>query len=421
MRIAIITLGSRGDVQPFLWLARALADVGHEVTLGGPPNFSELARASDVTYQSVGYDTEAFHREAAAAKVIATGRTSAAFFGATLRRLQERQGRISKDAWEATRDADLLIYKSGLAAGPTIAEARGIPQLQVALQPMLPTAAFPPPLAGEMRDWGPTVNRVLGHVVNYGIDLIGRPGVRALRESASMRPSVHRGGRVPPTFCAFSPLVVPQPHDWPAQVRVTGYLFGPPSGYSPPSTLLEFLERGPAPICIGFGSMTHLDAGRMSEIVVRAVRDAGVRAILLQGWSDVVLPPGASEDIYVSSGAPHDWLYPRVRAVIHHGGAGTTAAALRAGVPALAIPHNFDQPFWGRRIHELGVAPPPLPLRSLAPDLLRDRICALVGDDLMRQRAESLGARIRREDGLGGILNWIERWGVSPLEHVRSR
>lgn len=418
MRVTIITLGSRGDVYPFVLLARALGEAGYDVKVGGPPNFAEYARSFAVDYRSVGYDTEALHRDAEAARIIGSGRTGAAFFGGTLRRLQERQARITHDAWEVAQGAQFLLYKGGFSAGPTIAEALGIPQLQIALQPMRPTREFPPPLAGAIRDYGGMSNRLLGHLVNVGIDAIGRPGVDTLRKFLGLRrqSQVSLGARKsPPTLGAYSPRVVPKPADWPDADEVTGFLFGPPRPYDPPPELVSFLDRGPKPICIGFGSMTHVDPVQLSSTIAGAVRGAGVRAILLQGWGNVQFPEDMSDDVYVLPGVPHEWLYPRVASVIHHGGAGTTAAALRAGVPSMAVPHNFDQPFWGRRIHAMGVAPPPLPLRDVDGPVLRDRICALVSDDVMRGRAEALGRKIREEDGVGAVIRAVERLsGRSP-------
>jgi len=407
MQISIVTMGSRGDVEPFLALARGLLSAGHDVVVGGPPNLAPLAASRDIPYSAVGLDSEAFHRDPAAAKVIESGGIGAALRGATMRRLQERMARIATDAWHLAQGSDLLIHKAGFSAGEVISEALGVPRVAVALSPMTPTRAFPPPLAGDLPDFGAWSNLALGRAFEGVVAWMGWPAVRTLRRSLR---SSRAPKRTVPTFAAFSPLVVPRPDDWPSHVTIGGYLCAQErESWTPPPALEAFLERGELPIAVGFGSMTHLDPRRLREIVERAVTAVGTRAIILGGWGGIATDGTVSDRVLALSAVPHGWLFPRVRAVVHHGGAGTTAAALRSGAPSIVVPHNFDQPFWARRVHALGVGSRPLPFSAFDEASLASRLQEILDDDVMRQRAGVLARRLAREDGVAALVNEIEQ------------
>ena len=162
-------------------------------------------------------------------------------------------------------------------------------------------------------------------------------------------------------------------------------------------------------MCIGFGSMASEDPAAMSALVLEAVKRAGVRAVLLSGWGG--LSEVARDDVFATSEAPHDWLFPRMAAVVHHGGAGTTGAALRAGVPAIVVPFTMDQPFWGSRVHALGVGPKPIPRKQLSVDSLSQALRATVADQSMKTRAAALGEKLRAEDGVANAVAHFEAAG----------
>ncbi|WP_233583264.1 glycosyltransferase, partial [Corallococcus sp. CA053C] len=208
-----------------------------------------------------------------------------------------------------------------------------------------------------------------------------------------------------PVVYGFSPAVVPPPPDWSDLIKVTGYWFlDEARTWVPPVGLLDFLNAGPAPVYVGFGSMGGFDAAETSRLVVQALN--GRRAVLAAGWGGLdrkALP----ENVHFVDSAPHDWLFPRMAAVVHHGGAGTTAAALRAGVPMAVVPFLGDQPFWGWRMEQLGVAPRPIPRKQLTAQNLATAIAATDSPG-MRARAEHLGATIRSEDGVGQAVRIIE-------------
>jgi sterol 3beta-glucosyltransferase len=411
MRIAVLTIGSRGDIQPFVALARALKGAGHTVRLGAPPNFSSLAEEHGVEFHALGFDTRALLQESESKEVIRSGNILAALRGGPLKRLRERQTKITRDAWQITQGMDALVYKSGLAAGSTVAEKLDIPAVSVALQPMAPSAAFPPPLSGLTFDAGAWANRALSEALAAAIWSIGREGVRALRRELGLTPLPYLGTRPihdPLTLHAYSPMVVPKPDDWPAHFHVTGYMvLEARSGWKPPGPLLRFLEAGPPPLYVGFGSMTHGDPRQFMTSIVSALRRAGQRGVVLDDGGELGHGADLPDFIHVIAPLPHEWLFPRTAGVVHHGGAGTTAAALRAGVPSVVVPHNFDQPFWGKRVFELGVAPLPIRLGELTVERLADSLGRLAHDTRMRRRAEELGRRLRAEDGVRQAMQQI--------------
>lgn len=212
-----------------------------------------------------------------------------------------------------------------------------------------------------------------------------------------------------PMLYGFSPSVIPPPVDWRAEDHVTGYWFlDPPADWTPPPDLLNFLQAGSPPVYVGFGSMGNRDPAETTDLVLQALSKTGQRAILLTGWGGMQ-KTDLPASVFMVDSIPHAWLLPRVAAVVHHGGAGTTAAGLRAGVPSIVIPFLGDQPFWGRRVHNLGVGPAPIPRSKLTVDRLAQAIQEAVTNTAMRQRAAELGSKIQAEDGIANAVELIQR------------
>jgi UDP:flavonoid glycosyltransferase YjiC (YdhE family) len=211
-----------------------------------------------------------------------------------------------------------------------------------------------------------------------------------------------------PYLYGFSPSVVPRPADWPAWHHISGYWFlDRDPNWKPPADLIRFLENGQKPISIGFGSMTGSDAENLLKLAIEAIERTKQRAVLLGGWANLAalqLP----ETIFQIDAVPHDWLFPKVAAVVHHGGSGTTAAGLRAGVPTIVVPFFGDQPYWGRRVHALGVGPQSIQRKSLTVSNLSEAISQAIQDRDMQQKAAALGERIRAEDGVGSAVAFLQ-------------
>jgi sterol 3beta-glucosyltransferase len=207
---------------------------------------------------------------------------------------------------------------------------------------------------------------------------------------------------------AYSSNVIHQPPDWPESVHITGYWFPDiHTEWCPPSQLEAFLDAGDPPVYVGFGSMAGSHPEQLATVVLEALAKSGQRGLLLTGWGGMHAM-SVPDSVFVIDSAPHDWVFPRMAAVVHHGGAGTTAEGLRAGIPSVILPFMMDQPFWGRRVKALGVGPEPIPHKKLTADRLAQAIHAAVTQPAIKRRADWLGEAIRAEDGVGNAVRIVK-------------
>ena len=215
-----------------------------------------------------------------------------------------------------------------------------------------------------------------------------------------------------PILYGFSPSVIPAPSDWDNHTHITGFWFvDEADDWQPPAALLDFLQAGSAPIYIGFGSMSSRAPEQTADLIIQALKLTNQRAILLSGWGGLQ-KANIPNSIFMIDSIPHSWLFPRVSAVVHHGGASTTAAGLKAGVPSVIIPFFGDQPFWGQRIADLGVGAKPIPRKQLTAERLANAIQEVVTNEDIRQRAAKLGKQIQTENGIESaveIFNELEK------------
>lgn len=211
-----------------------------------------------------------------------------------------------------------------------------------------------------------------------------------------------------PTLYGFSPAVVPPPADWPPTAHVTGYWTAPAPEWTPPAPLTAFLDAGAPPVYLGFGSMPDADPAAATGMLLGGLRRAGRRGVLLSGWSGLA-PSDSTDDVLVVGEVPHAWLFPRVAAVLHHGGAGTTAAGLLAGAPTVVVPFFADQFFWGRRVAALGAGPRPVPRERLTAERVAAALSAAVDDPRFGRAARRLAERLRAEDGVAAAVRVLEQ------------
>jgi len=406
-RIALLTYGSRGDVEPFVALGVGLRNAGHSVRLAGPAPFAPLARSHDLEFAPIEGDPE----DLAQAFADRVGLSWPRMILQMVRHVLPLAEAAFRAVESATLDSDLIVHSFLMTdAGHTLALARGVPDASAQFFPIfLPTSSFPAVALPDLPLGG--LYRRATHVLNTAIFRFGgRLLYRRVRGAAPDLPPLaawpfsSRGADVPPILLAYSPRILPRPVDWPSHAHVTGYWqLPPPAGWQPPPALVRFLESGPPPIYFGSGSMRTDNLRALLHLVVEAARRCGLRAIL--GAPPEALGTGAGEaDVFAAEGIPHAWLFPRMRYILHHGGAGTTGAAAAAGVPSSATAFSADQAFWARRIHRLGVGPAAPPARRLT----RERIQALLEDVLAnpvyQQHARDLGEGLRREDGVASAL-----------------
>jgi len=405
VRVLIVTSGSMGDVAPYTGLGTGLRAAGHEVTLAAHEPFRSSVGAAGLGFEPLAGDL----RETLANALGGRGPRALARQFRLARPLVAGLGDGIVDAVRSGRPEVLLLSTMVAPLGYQVAEAFGVRRAGVFLQPVHPTREFGPVLMGG-RSLGPVGNRLAGRAAIRGIEPLYAGPIRRLRERLGLPRkalATLRREQEPaaPTFHGFSPAVLPRPADWPAPLRVTGFWW--PAGepeWRPPAELSAFLADGPRPVFVGFGSMAPGQGERLGSIVGEAVRRAGVRAVVQAGWSGLV----AGGDHVLGIGeAPHSWLFPRMAAVVHHAGAGTAAAGLRAGVPAVAVPVLADQPFWARRLHDLGVSPAPIPMPALTADALAAALRQATSNPHHAARAQALSARITAEDGVAPVLDWI--------------
>ena len=414
MKITICTFGSRGDIQPYLALAVGLQQAGHKVTLAAAQNFAEWIRSYGVNAYPVRIDAQAGMQEPKFKAAMESHNL--------LRQLQGfRHGMdmlmtdALDDCWQAAHEAEFLILGTTAQGGVDIANQRKIPMAFAALQQSLPTRAYPSFIVPF--SLGGSFNKLSHSLFLGGVWLVmgkafsqwrtkrfGLPPWRSMQDMFNTCPSDS------PWLMGYSPLMLPKPPDWEMYHHVTGYWFlDAPANWQPAPELAHFLESGPPPVYVGFGSMSDKDPERRTRMALRALELTGQRGVLSTGWGGVARLKTSANVIFVDD-VPHSCLFPRMAAVVHHGGAGTTAAGLRAGVPSLIAPFMLDQFFWANKIVKLGVGPRLPDAKNLTAEKLAQAIDIAVTGTNLRARAAAFGEKIRAENGVSRAVEIIDRY-----------
>lgn len=423
MKILIITVGTRGDVQPYVALGKGLQAAGHAVTVCTCQKFESFVTEHGLSYGYINNGLLDFmHSEDGR---IAMEQTSNLFemIRTGIRLLPQVGPRVRQqisDAWKAAQQVnpDLILFHPKAIGAKDFAERLNIPCMLAFYLPMYVPTGECPAMGFPGLKIGRWYNRFTYRVINRATWLGTGKYVNEWRTANGL--TARRAGRylerengdAIPALHAYSPSVVAEPADWPDNAAVTGYLFmEQQDDWQPPEELQKFLDAGEPPVYFGFGSIFGRDPARLTGIVRDAIQQSGVRAIIASGWGglqvqDMQLP----DTILGIESAPHEWLFPRVSAVVHHGGCGTTAAGLRAGRPSIICPFFGDQPYWGAAVHRLGVGPKPVLQRKLTAEKLSHSIRQAITDTSMRQQAERLGQQIRSEDGVANAVRFVEQW-----------
>lgn len=408
MRFCVITFGSEGDTRPIAALCRELMQAGHDLRLWADRSTLAYPESQGVPCGALAGDMLASVRPGGALeKLMKEGGGVREMMDSIARLAKENTAAWMETALEEARGADAILF-SGLASyvGLSVGEHLGIPAIGLGLWPISPTREFPSPLLPPKLVPG-FLNRVSHRLirslmwgmfrksVNEGrVRLTGQKPRRAMWENY-------------PLAYGVSPTLIPQPADWPDHWRVCGAWSGAvDAAWQPPAELTAFLDAGSPPIYVGFGSMAGFDRDRILDAVIGAVD--GRRAVFSTGWSGV-RQSDVPDNMLVIGPTPHDWLFPRMSAIVHHGGAGTTHSAVRAGAPSVVVPFAADQFFWADRLRRLGAAPDGLPHTRITVQALRERLDKAASPD-MRGRASALGGRMAAEDGMEQGVALIERW-----------
>ncbi|AKG21198.1 glycosyltransferase [Calothrix sp. 336/3] len=415
MRIAIIAMGSLGDVQPYIALGKGLKEAGYWVRLVTHENFAELVNSHGLEFCPVRGDIQSIAESKEMRELLEKG-NFLAITSYTAKQAQQAAIDWANDGIVACEGMDLLIVGvGGLYLGLALAEKLHLPLLQAYVFPFTPTKAFPSVLFPQsLSQFGGWFNYLSHHLTRQIMWQGFRTGDRLMRQQVLGLKAASFWGAYKseilqqyPIIYGFSPSVIPKPSDW-RNTHVTGYWFlDSAPDWQPPSALMEFLESGSPPIYIGFGSMSSKNPQETTALVLEALEQTQQRAILLSGWGGLGTK-NLPNTVFPIDSIPHSWLFPRVAAVVHHGGAGTTSAGLRAGIPTIIIPYFGDQGFWGERVTQLGVGVKPIPRKQLTARKLAEAIQQVLTDADMRQRAANLGARIQAEEGIIGAVAVIE-------------
>lgn len=416
--VTLLVSGTRGDVVPYIALGLGLRDAGYNVRIAAPLGFRTLVEGSGLVCAP--FEGNPSDLMLDQSDPLTVGRNPLRSLAATKRFLQHARAlypRMLQTAIEACRGADLLLYGLPALWGAHIAEGLRIPGVRAVLQPLAPTREFSSALLPFRFSLGKIGNWLSHWILIQTTWLSFRSEINDARRThlslppahwldPALRPFPHQ----PLTLNGFSERIVPRPADWNEKQVISGYWRLPSPAWTPPPQLERFLERPPQnTLAIGLGSPGTKDFPHILRLLTQALERSDARAVL-------TLPARLHAHIQSSrilpvEYAPHEWLYPRVQAAVHHGGAGTTSASLHAGIPAVILPLAIDQFFWGERIDKMGAGPKPIPQRSLSAEKLTEAIQTVLWDKSMRERAKSISAALGLEDGVQAAVRAMRRVG----------
>jgi sterol 3beta-glucosyltransferase len=417
--IIMVASGTLGDIVPCVALGRGLRDAGAYVRVVTHAPFAPLVLAHGLEWADLGPNPSEVLNADPAALTLEGGLLVAV--RASLRYVRQARAlyaRMLAAAWAACRDADAIVVALPTLWGADIAEALGVPLVVAPLQPITPTGAWPSALLPNTHSLGRRANWLSHRLLGLAVWLPWRPvfdtwrgawlGLAPARADHLTRLLAARA----PFVYGFSPWLLTRPSDWPAHHVIAGRWPLPDPDFEPAEGLVRFLAAGPPPVYLGFGSMGARRPAEDAALALEAARSTGRRLVLLGGREARSL---ASEraDVFVVESVPHAWLLPQIAAALHHGGAGTTHAVLRAGAPSAAIPAAADQFFWGARAAALGAGPPPVPRHALDAVRLAELIDEAAEQPRYRRRAAAVGALLSAEEGVAravelvrGVCGW---------------
>ncbi len=410
MKITMMTIGSTGDVRPYMLLGRALKGRGHDVTVAAFAPFEEMITSAGLIFFPISGDVVDLMEH-----LMKPGAVGMSYLKEAETAISKVAPLLLKDLMKAGEGAEAMICNFFGSTFYSVAEKYGIPCVQTHFFPMDPNADMPISSAPfpHLGRWWNRLSYRIGYLLisvlerRYLTEWRRENGV-SLRKMHSKPDYACNGHRIPAIY-ATSPLLMPRPAQWDEHIYMSGFWWDEtPIDFTPDQELLDFISAGEKPIYVGFGSMVSGDMQETFRTVRQAVEKAGLRAILATGWAKEEQPQN-TENVHYATYVPHDWLFPMVSAAVHHGGAGTTASSLRAGLPTLVVPFGGDQPFWGERVHAAGCGPQPIMRDSMTADELALRLRDLVDNPAYAEKAANMGRAMRAEHGLERAVDIIEQ------------
>lgn len=413
MKIKLLTIGTRGDVQPFVALGVGLRKRGHDAVICTSQDFEDFVRMHGVGFAPIRADFMKLTQSEEGKRML--GGNPLEIIKQMKKLIYPMMRQMLEDLWTVSQDADVLIYHPKAFGGYDIAQKRGIPVFAAHPIPIIaPTGNFTNPiLPFSFRNrWINRKSYQLNRLMLFsfmGIMNKWRRETLHLPARSVFANDLRVNGRDIPVLYGCSPSIIPYDPNWKGQVSMEGFWFLPDAGdWHPPKTLESFLAAGPPPIVISFSSMPLKQPDNVLDMIKRALKRTGQRGIIMTGRSGMSFSGDTDEDILCIQEAPHTWLFPQAAGVIHHGGAGTTAAVLQAGKPMTICPFTGDQPFWAKTMDELGVSTQPLHEKTMSVDRLADRMLSLAGNATLKSNALALSAKIQKEMGVERTVDFIE-------------
>lgn len=422
MLITILAGGTRGDTQPYIALGMELKKSGHNVRIAAFENDEAFVKSFGLEFYKVKGDVS---------RITSSGNVDDAMkadnplkFLLSFNKLKSFVFDIQKDFFDACIGSDAIVYHPGAAIGYFIAQHFNISSILATPFPMTPTRDYPALIFYDTVRLGRIFNFITHKIFEKIMWFASSSAVKQFWKKEFGKvpedfacPYGKQNTRLLPTVISCSNYIFPRPNDWPEYVYNTGNWFlDDEASWRPSSDLLDFIERGTPPVYVGFGSITDPALSvQTTELVIDALKRSGQRGILATGWNGMSKIDNIGEEIFILESAPHSWLFPRMSAVIHHGGAGTTAAGLKAGVPSIIIPYSNDQFAWGRRVFELGVGSKPIRRKKLTAEKLSDAVKFVLAKEI-KDAAKNLGIKIQSEKGAEEaakiIINCVEQKGL---------
>ena len=415
MKITIIAIGSRGDVQPLLALGLGLKSKGHDVAIATHALFEDVVHSNGLGFFLIKADPKKTLESRDGQEALKNGSNPIRSWIDFSRMVRPSFIQTGLDCLNACEGSDLIVYSPfSTFFALHVAEKLNIPGVAAYLAPAHPTTQIPSFLSPTQVNLGRTLNLLSWKIHELMIWFPYRAMINELRMKHLGLPPLgmttfqSRRREESLVLYGISPSVFPKPPDWAEKIKVTGYWFlEKEAGWDPPAELLEFLSWGKPPVYVGFGSMTLHDPQSVTAMVLKALKHSNQRGVLLNGWGRLGGTDLPDSVIKIDS-APHGWLFPRMAAVVHHGGAGTTASVLRAGKPSVIVPFFVDQPFWGRRVFELGAGTKPIPFKKLTVEGLASSINIAVNSADIQSRVTELSEKIQDENGVAYAVEQVE-------------
>ena len=412
MKIAMIAFGSTGDVRPYSILGRELKRRGHHVTVFATSEFQGMMEKAGLNFHALPGDAKELMGNVMRPDVKGFG-----FINQFVKSVKTMLDPLLEDLINATADAECIIATFLAHVFSSVAEYHKIPFIQTHYYLMDRNSSAPIAAAPLQRIDSKAWSKATYDIGYLFMNLLEKYYLDNWREEHGLQklkvqrgPGYELNGHTVPVLYAMSPITMPRPMGWPDNIYMTGYWINDvttPSDYVPPEDLQAFLDAGEPPVYIGFGSMVSGDMTELMSKVLEGVKLSGVRAILAKGWGEAKLV-NDNPNVFLADFVPHDWLFRHVKAVVHHGGAGTLAAGICAGLPTLVVPFGGDQPFWANRVRQMGIGPKPIPRNRLTPKRLAKGLQELVSERRFRVAAKELGLRLAMEDGVANAANIIE-------------